>query len=48
MTRIVNVVLENLFALSEFTNFHHYLDYETVERDRFFRVYYTLLYNFKA
>lgn len=48
VTRIVNVVLENLFALSEFTNFHQYLDYETVERDRFFRAYYTLLYNFKA
>ena len=31
VTRIVNVVLENLFALSEFTNFHQYLDYESVE-----------------
>ena len=48
VTRIVNVVLENLFALSEFTNFNQYLDYETVERDRFFWAYYTLLYNFKA
>lgn len=42
VTRIVNVVLENLFALSEFTNFHHYLDYETLESDHFFWAYYTL------